>query len=560
MNQGGETLNRQVHRGTNFIQTAFDATQGVTNPNVPHLLYEGIVIDINFSRSVATTTASLLPPFSVYAKIIGEDDNTTTPESDSNRTYYPPFFPMHNLCIPEIGELVLILKKSPTPSSVGYYIGRVNDCTPLNISYAKDYVNINDSSASNSYRYGFSFDVKKLRSKYEALMPSSETNNISIPITYGDVVQQGRSKTYVRHSFNKNNKEGVLEQGIGLPGQPSSNQIDNSFKYIGEGSSAGLIDNPVTTSHYFNEETGVLEEQATVTNVNYLLSDDKQVQNSYDPSIGETSTKTIHFIDSSIKRLGNYNFQSQKVEPQGDLQAEDRSIIANVADEIYNISSKEISGGLYRQVLGEKLVTQQKQTYNILKEVLTTVQGFAQTTQVLLNAFLDHTHALPRIDLNLEKEIKSKDLYRTAPRFIKQPDQIINTPGRSMRVKTGTRRVKTPYGGYREVPIYQTQNVAGTTIRVSQPPKIIPGKIKERNVKQKINFEAIIGGAENPRFTAPIQTQNDDPQNPSSMGLKTSNVHDSLEKTIASFTGQQERLNDLSLKISAFLSNNQFIN
>ena len=34
------------------------------------------------------------------------------------------------------------------------------------------------------------------------------------------------------------------------------------------------------------------------------------MKRSFDPSIGETSTKTIHFIDSSIKRLGNYEIQS----------------------------------------------------------------------------------------------------------------------------------------------------------------------------------------------------------------------------------------------------------
>ena len=33
-------------------------------------------------------------------------------------------------------------------------------------------------------------------------------------MTYGDVVQQGRSQSYVRHSFNRNNKKGVLEQGL----------------------------------------------------------------------------------------------------------------------------------------------------------------------------------------------------------------------------------------------------------------------------------------------------------------------------------------------------------
>ena len=82
---------------------------------------------------------------------------------------------------------------------------------------------------------------------------------------------------------------------------------------------------------------------------------------SYDPSIGHTATKTIHFVDSSIKRLGDYNLASILAgNPfQGTLDenpANDKSIIANIADEIYNISTQEHVSTLYRQVLGEKLI------------------------------------------------------------------------------------------------------------------------------------------------------------------------------------------------------------
>ena len=30
--------------------------------------------------------------------------------------------------------------------------------------------------------------------------------------------------------------------------------------------------------------------------------------------------------------------------------------------------------------------------------------GLAETTQVLLDAFIEHTHALPKVELNLEKD------------------------------------------------------------------------------------------------------------------------------------------------------------
>ena len=84
--------------------------------------------------------------------------------------------------------------------------------------YSKDHGNkITNSveyarpSQNPIFRYGFSFDVRKLREKFENRMPSAEFSNVSIPMTFGDVVQQGRTKTYVRHSFNRNNKKGGLD-------------------------------------------------------------------------------------------------------------------------------------------------------------------------------------------------------------------------------------------------------------------------------------------------------------------------------------------------------------
>ena len=159
----------------------------------------------------------------------------------------------------------------------------------------------------------------------------------------------------------------------------------------------------------------------------------------------EVKTKTIHFVDSSIKRLGDYTYQSFYGNKQtGELTGEDKGMIVNIAEEIYNISSRNVSGLLYRQVLGEKLVVQQQQSLNLMKEVMNTVSDFAASTQVLLDAFLDHTHALPRIDLNLEKTIDVKDTYRTPPILEQQPNLTVNLPGRVVQVPVpggGTRGV-----------------------------------------------------------------------------------------------------------------------
>ena len=400
MKVGGEDLLKQFNRGIDYAQNTFDIAEGVTS-FAPTLLFKGIVIDVDFEVSKSTVGASILPPFSVYAKIIGMDESSPDPLEETERTNYPPFFPMHNLCIPEVGEEVLIFKETPEPSSAGYYVGRVNDSIPLNMSYARDYVGINDPETKNSFRYGFNFDVKQLREKFSYQAPSLETVNISIPLTFGDVVQQGRSKTYVRQSFNKNNKKGVLEQGIRLDGQLSPNAIQNQFRYYGinDGSSYNGNGKSATATYLYQDtETGEITEQQDTDEQVYSVSSNEKLKISQDPSIGETSTKTIHFIDSSIRRLGNYSYQSLEVgEQDNKLEGEDKAMIVNIADEIYNISSRDVSGALFRQVSGERLVTQQRQTYDMINKVLQTVNGFAESTQVLLDAFLEHEHALPKI-------------------------------------------------------------------------------------------------------------------------------------------------------------------
>ena len=548
MNFGPSNLFRHDNRSAEYIQSTYNVAEGITQI-APTLIFKGIVIDVDFQALKSTTFASVAPPFSVFAKIIGVDDDVENPLATQDKIYYPPLFPIHTICIPEIGEEVLILKENSEFSSKGYYIGRINDSSPLNISYARDYVGINDPETSNQYRYGFSFDVRELRKKYKNKMPSSEFSNVSIPMTYGDVVQQGRTKTYLRHSFNKNNKKGVLEQGIRMDGQLTSKDQVNSFEYQTTSEQAPLNGSGLLAGF----KPRLAEGEADL---------DSGIVRSIDPSIGITKTKTIHFVDSSIRRLGDYNYQSFYGEKQtGELEGDDKGMIVNIADEIYNISSRNISGVLYRQVLGEKLAAQQQQSFNLIKEMMNTVSEFASSTQLLLDAFLDHTHALPKIDLNLEKTIEVKDTYRTRPILQQQPDITVQLPGRVVAV---------PGSGGAARRIY----VPGGKTSIPQPPKVVStGRLRTRNRKQQINFEAIIGGAENPRFTAPVQTDKETTAQASPMpgsppknmektelGIKTGQVDNGLEEVISKFTSQRERLSKLTLKVNQFLSKNQFVN
>ena len=276
---------------------------------------------------------------------------------------------------------------------------------------------------------------------------------------------------------------------------------------------------------------------------------------SQDPSIGETSTKTIHFIDSSIKRLGNYSYQSLDAGKQdNNLEGEDKAMIVNIADEIYNISSREVSGALYRQVLGEKLVLQQRQTYDMMNKVLQIVSGFADSTQLLLDAFLEHDHAIPKIELNVEKTIQIKDRFTTPPQYAPQPDLMVTTPSRRIRVQSGTNDAGNP--------IYSYTNIPGSKQAIPQPPKLVrKSQTKTKVRKQKLNFESIIGGEANPRFTAPVALTTNNLEKPATpVGEKTEKVYNDLENIKDSFQQQQVKLGQLTTQISKILSKNQFVN
>ena len=244
------------------------------------------------------------------------------------------------------------------------------------------------------------------------------------------------------------------------------------------------------------------------------------------------------------------------------MDGEDKGMIVNIADEIYNISSRNVSGALYRQVLGEKLVSQQQQTLNLMKEMMNTVSDFASSTQMLLDAFLDHTHAIPKIELTLEKTIEVKDTYRTPPVLEQQPNLNVELPPRRTQIPK-------PGGGY------ETITIPGGMASIPQPPKVVStGEERTRTRTQEINFESIIGGEEDPRFTAPVQTDKPVTQSVSPMmgqnvvenrqktelGRKTGAVDSDLEKVINNVTKQRQRLGQLTLKVNQFLSKNQFVN
>ena len=539
---GRESIAKEFDKGYKFIADTYNSSQGVYSPLTQSIiLNRGIVIEASFDLARTGQSAVMRPAYSLNVKLIADDFNQEDPQKTPNKMWYAPFFPIHNLIIPEVGEEVFVIKEGSSYSSRGYWIGRINETPLTNLFLAESWkddgeLNVAEGTGEQNplTKYGFTFDVNELRNKppLPSISPAYRVNNYSISATYGDVVQQGRSRTFIRHSFNRDNFTGVLEAGI---------------------------NNDLLT-----------------VNDNMVLNN--MPLNSSNPSIGETRTKSIHFIDSTVKKIENISFASAKAEETSGLyDGEERSIIFNQADQIYNVSSGNngMDDTLYSQVLGERLNDFHRQSIGIVKTMLDSLTGLTETMQILLDAFIDHDHALPKIELNLEKTIKSKDRYRTAPRFEMQPPEFINVPARTIRIQTGTDE--------RGRPQFANSTIPGYTQEIPIPPKLVSaGQTRTRNIEQKINFEAIIGGEENPRFTAPVQLVNQsesntvisaadgNPMNPgtdakiepssSELGKKTNKINDNTIELIDSFNRQKETLQDIFNRVDDYLSENQFIN
>ena len=543
---GRKPYNQLINRGLEFIQDTYSSSQDEFMPNNESiLLSRGIVIEANFNRDVYGVGGVIRPPYSLNIKIVGNDFNTNDPTKVNEERWYAPFFPIHNVSIPEVGEEVLVINESQDYSSKGFWIGRVNESALTNLFLAESW---KDSSISEGAefeptpeeKYGFSFDVKALRENalVDKISPSFTAENIAIKATYGDVIQQGRSRTYIRHSFNENNYIGLLEHGI-------NNNFDTT-----------------------NDEIGF------------------QPLSGSNPSLGETRTKTIHFIDTSVKRVGDFNFASPRREIEfGQLNSGvNRSMIFNEADQIFNVAGGNdgFNTTLYSQVLGEKLNSWHRKNVKVMQSMLDGITGLTMTVQTLLNAFIEHEHALPKIELDLEKTVTSEDTYIQPAVFRRQPPQIISVPDKTVRVVVGTNLPA--HSGARPKPIYRNVHIPGFTKEVARPPKqIAPARKRVRTKEQTINFEAIIGGTENPRFTAPIEISKvpTQPSIPAGMGpqeramltaqgkgsvqftdlgIKTNNVNNDTEDLIDAFNEQKEQLNMIFNRVTEYLSENQFVN
>ena len=113
MRTGGENLQQEFNRGYDFILNTYGAAENIMpGKNTQIFLIKGIVIDIDFQVDKNYKLAADQPPFSIYAKIIGEDLDVARPDLAVQKIYYSPLLPIHNVSIPEIGEEILIMRES----------------------------------------------------------------------------------------------------------------------------------------------------------------------------------------------------------------------------------------------------------------------------------------------------------------------------------------------------------------------------------------------------------------------------------------------------------------
>tara|TARA_Y100000310_G_C20703883_1_gene832813 strand:- start:17238 stop:18638 length:1401 start_codon:yes stop_codon:yes gene_type:complete len=415
------------HPGQRFIEGAYQSSLNKTD----FILSNGIVLDVLRDVNFDKESTKVLPQYSIKAKIIGEgvlveqeDDVFSSSEVDD---WYVPLLSTHTISLPEIGEEILIIRETTESDSKGYWIGRVNNSPWLSTHLVGD-----NNSQDALGETGLDIDVVGMNDINNDIQPERTIRNTGVPALLGDVIQQGRTRTFIRHSFSpRRSKRGILEMGI----------MNRDFY--------ALRDNIAT--------------------------------------IGRTATKVIHVEKGKLSDIGSLKKVTPVAKiistPLGTRMINDkdavRNFIATIADETYTISlEQDAERSLNRHVLGEKLVLYEEnigaifaQTLDKLGDVVTSIEDF-------LNHFLNHTHAIPEINFQIpDKEIKFRDSRRDPDTLVYQRPSVVEVDGRTISIpqpptiKTGALRtvVKKQKINYDVISIGGESSTRFTTTPESSP-------------------------------------------------------------------------------------------
>jgi len=359
-----QTLNisRTIHSQSQFIKNASDSSKGL-NENKEMILRRAVVVDINREGLNIGKTNLSNPPYAICAVILDEGVHAKRPDLVKKKKWYPPLLPMTNISIPEIGEEVFIIKEQNVKSSFGYWVGKVNNYQYLNYSGAKHWQENKNQRFANG-----EIDIDGMRR--DTPIKSPKKDKYVIPVLDGDVIQQGRHGTYLRHSFDiLNDHSPLIEFGVNAP--------------IRKG-----------------------------------IKPDS-------PTIGVTRTKTIHAGQTPLSRyvgvrqLVNKNLKAYVGEPSDlvpsnangppvvknyELDYENKyDYIINLAERHVNISIQSGTGNsvdeyLYRQVLGDK-------NKESLQQIIGVVNQLKKIVVEIYELYKDHTHNVSGEVFNYEQKI-----------------------------------------------------------------------------------------------------------------------------------------------------------
>jgi len=470
------------------------------------ILNRAIVISVKLGVELNPQAASTMPQFSINARIIGEDVSSENPENEITK-WFAPLMSNGIVSVPEVGEQVFVIRETTLNKSKGFWISRVNDTDKVSLKLTNDHnKNLNPEPMS---RYGMRFNVEKLNANSRQNSPKQERDVFQLPLNLGDVLMQGRSGSYIRHSYL-----------------------------------------PIYSEKPATLEMGILEDR--VYQVNAM------------GSVGSTKTKTIHF--SNTKPLDISDLFTKK---QNELIPDDsdvkRDFIVNFADETYNISTTSDSElEMHRSVLGEKLNSYLQENNGILLGFVRNTRQLLLTVEKLFDSYIDHEHAIPEINVDIpDKVVLDKQTVNRGFRTESQPSRRVFVPAQRVRVpSTGdvfetVRVVNQSNGSVQRVRRLVARGTPGSTITipskfvtVPSPPKTINLGYRTIVKKRRIKFDTIsIGGDANPRFTVPIETDKE-----------TSDIEVDINTLRDEFTNTRNVFINLSNTLIDHLSKRHFIN
>ena len=109
------------------------------------IVEKAIVIAVKTGVNMSSINSSMIPQFSVNARILGENSSFSMNPKNDIPDWYPPLFPNTVVSVPEIGEIVIILKENTAQSNKGWWIGRVPDSDQISLKLAgSQFISLNN--------------------------------------------------------------------------------------------------------------------------------------------------------------------------------------------------------------------------------------------------------------------------------------------------------------------------------------------------------------------------------------------------------------------------------